>query len=192
MGLMYPFPVSEDETDFVEKKDKSLTLKTYGLPYIFWIYALCSLAVVFFMFMAIKAPIFKLIELGDETDAILGHSLLSFIGALPIFIFGFFFFEKRILVSSQTLGLKYRIFGVTIFSEEFQVKPEDELKVEPFIDSPNMARLKGNPEEMGFQNKGYFVLWLKMNNGKKIFIDRHSRKTDLDKLKNLLENVIKT
>ncbi len=60
MGLMYVFPVSEEEADFVIKKDDMLILKTYGLPYIFWIYALCSVTVVFFMFLAIKEPILKL------------------------------------------------------------------------------------------------------------------------------------
>ncbi len=57
MGLMYVFPVSEDESDFVSKNDQVLMLKTYGLPYIFWIYAICSVAVVFLMFLAIKAPV---------------------------------------------------------------------------------------------------------------------------------------
>ena len=90
MGLMYVFPVSEEEADFV-KKDDRLTLKTYGLPYIFWIYAICTVAVIFFMFLAIKAPVLKLIELGDETDATLGYSLLTFIGLLPVFIFAFFY-----------------------------------------------------------------------------------------------------
>jgi hypothetical protein len=46
MGLMYVFPVSEEETDFVKLelsptgKGSKITLKSYGLPYIFWGYAL--------------------------------------------------------------------------------------------------------------------------------------------------------
>ena len=38
----------------------------------------------------------------------------------------------------------------------------------------------------GFQNKGYFILWLKTKEGKRINIDRHSRKADLVKLESLL------
>ena len=91
MGLLYVFPVSEDETDFVEKKNDTLTLKTYGLPYIFWIYAICVVAVVFFMFLAIKAPILKLVSLGDDVDSMLGYSLLIFVGLVPLFIFSFFY-----------------------------------------------------------------------------------------------------
>jgi hypothetical protein len=192
MGLMYPFPVSTEEADFIVKKDKTLTLKTYGLPYIFWIYALCSLAVVFFMFLAIKAPVHKLIELGDETDALLGNSLLTFIGSLPILIFAFFFYEKRIVAGPQSLRLEYRIFGLRFFSETFQFAPGDHLTVEPFLTSPNVARMKANSDQQGFQNKGYFVLWLKRSDESRIMIDRHSRKVDLEKLKGLLENVINT
>lgn len=190
MGLMYLFPVSTEETDFAIKKEESLTLKTYGLPYIFWLYAICSVAVVFFMFLAVKAPILKLIELGDETDALLGNTLLTFIGIIPLIIFTFFFYEKRLIATPATLGIEHRIFGLKVFSEKFQIEPGDELSVESFLTSPNVARMKGNPEEKGFQNKGYFVLWLKPAKGKNILIDRHSRKVDLDKLKELLESVM--
>jgi hypothetical protein len=186
MGLMYVFPVSEEETDFV-KKDGALTLKTYGLPYIFWIYALCAVAVIFFMFLAIKEPVLKLIQLGDETDATLGYSLLTFIGLLPVFIFAFFFYEKRIVKEKKELKLIHKVFGITVFTEKFLVESGDQLVVEPFLTSPNIARMKGGEESVGFQNKGYFILWLKNPDGQKIQIDRHSRKADLEKLKTLLE-----
>jgi hypothetical protein len=48
--------------------------------------------------------------------------------------------------------------------------------------------MKSNEENLGFQNKGYFILWIKTKEGKKIQIDRHSRKIDIEKLKSLLEN----
>lgn len=187
MGLMYVFPVSEEETDFV-KKEEALTLKTYGLPYIFWIYAFCVVVVIFFMFLAIKAPVLKLIELGDETDAMLGYSLLTFIGLLPIFILSFFFYEKRIIKHKSELKMVHKVFGITVFSEKFLLEKSDQLTVDPFLDSPNVARMKGGDESKGFQNKGYFVLWLKSADGNKIQIDRHSRKVDLEKLKELLIN----
>jgi hypothetical protein len=49
-----------------------------------------------------------------------------------------------------------------------------------------MARMKNEPESAGFQNKGYYILWLKSKEGKRIQLDRHSRKADLEKLKTLL------
>lgn len=187
MGLLYVFPVSEEETDFV-KKDGALTLKTYGLPYIFWFYAICCIAVIFFMFLAIKAPVLKLVQLGDETDALLGYSLLTFIGLLPVFIFAFFFYEKRIIKDKNQLRLVHKVFGITVFSEKLLIESSDQLVVEPFLDSPNVARMKGGEEAVGFQNKGYFILWLVGKDGQRIQIDRHSRKVDLEKLKALLIN----
>lgn len=186
MGLLYVFPIAEDETDFIDKKDGTLTLKTYGLPYIFWLYALCSLAVVFFMFLAIKEPVLKLVELGDETDATLGYSLLTFLGSLPVFIFAFFFYEKRITRDVNIIGIEHRVFGIKVFSEKFILETDDQLVIEPFLSSPNVARMKGGEESTGFQNKGYYVLWLKTKDKQRIQLDRHSRKADLEKLKVLL------
>jgi hypothetical protein len=187
MGLLYVFPVGEDEVDFATSKDGELTLKTYGLPYIFWFYALCSIAVVFFMFLAIKEPVLKLVKLGDDTDATLGYSLLTFIGSMPVFILGFFFYEKRILKKGPEIRLVHKVFGITVFSEKFILDDTDSFSVESFLASPNVARMKGDESSTGFQNKGYFVLWLKSKDGKRIQVDRHSRKADLDKLKSLLE-----
>ncbi len=188
MGLMYVFPVGEDETDFVDKKDGTLTLKTYGLPYIFWIYAICSVALVSFMFLGVKEPVLKLIELGDETDATLGYALLSFIGLMPVLIFSFFFYEKRIIKHKQELRLIHKVFGVTVFSEKFIVDQSDSFTIESFLSSPNVARINSSEENTGFQNKGYFVLYLTDKKGRKIQVDRHSRKADLEKLKSLLES----
>ncbi len=188
MGLLYVFPVSAEETDFVVKKDDQLILKTYGLPYIFWIYAICAVLVVFFMFLAIKDPIFKLVSLGDETDAMLGYSLLSIVGLVPVFIFGFFFYEKRITKKKSELGLEHRVFGLKVFSEKFLIEKEDQFEISNFIDSPNVARMKNTPESVGFQNRGYFTLHLREASGKKILLDRHNRKVDLEKLRELLLN----
>ncbi len=188
MGLMYVFPVSEAEIDFVSKNDGELTLKTYGLPYIFWIYALCSIGLIFFMFIAIKEPVLKLVALGDETDSLLGYSLLSFIGSLPLLILAFFFYEKRIIKKGPRIKLFHRVFGLTVFSENFLLDQRDQFSVESFLSSPNVARMRGDESAAGFQNKGYFILWLTFKDGRRIQIDRHSRKADLDKLKLLLES----
>lgn len=189
MGLLYVFPVSLEETDFVTINDQSMTLKTYGLPYIFWGYATAVIAVIFFMFLAIKAPVLKLVAVGDDVDAWLGYSLLSFIGSLPLFIFSFFFYEKRIVKKEKLLTLEYRIFGIKVFSESFVPADADAMTVAPYLTSPNLARIKASEETAGFQNKGYFTLKLKTKDGKNILIDRHSRKADLVKLENLIRMI---
>lgn len=187
MGLMYVFPVSKEERDFVVEEDGKLILKSYGLPYLFWFYAFCSIAVVFFMFLAIRPPVLKLIELGDETEATLGYTLLFFIGSLPVSILAFFFYEKRIIRTSRELILQHRLFMLPVFTEKFPVDVIKDLSVDAFLTSPNVARMQNTQESVGFQNKGYFVLTLKTPEGKKIQVDRHSRKVDLEKLKVMLQ-----
>lgn len=189
MGLLYVFPVSLDEKDFVEVTQQKITLKSYGLPYLFWGYAFAILLMVFFMFLAIKAPVLKLIQLGDETDSMLGYALLSFLCLIPIFLLAFFFFEKRIIKTKEIVRLEYRIYGLKVFSENFKPALQTPFSVAPFLSSPNLARINGDQEASGFQNKGYFVLWLLTADGKKINIDRHSRKADLIKLEELLTQV---
>jgi hypothetical protein len=185
MGLIYVFPVSSEETDFVVRKDESLILKSYGLPYIFWLYAFCIIVVIGFMFFAIKEPVLKLISLGDQTDAFLGYSLLAMIGLSPLVILGYFFYEKRLIRFKEKLSIEHRIFGLKLLSKVYELKGPDELLIEPYLDSPNIARMNRSPENAGFQNKGYFVLSL-LKGEKKITLDRHSRKADLEKLKILL------
>lgn len=187
MGLLYVFPVSEEETDFAVIKDETLTLKTYGLPYIFWFYAACVVTVIFFMFLAIKEPVLKLATLGDESDASLGYILLSFVGLLPVCILAFFFYEKRIVKKKNKLSLIHKVFGITVFSEKFELEGTDSLTVDSFLSSPNVARMNSNETNLGFQNKGYFILWLTSKAGQRIQLDRHSRKADLEKMKALLE-----
>lgn len=186
MGLMYVFPVSREEEDFVIKKDDQIVLKSYGLPYIFWFYAVCICAVIVFMFFAIKNPIEKLILLGDSTDATLGYSLLSFLGLLPVVLFAFFFFEKRILSKGRQISMEYRVYGLKVFSETFTYSTAEDLTVEAFLNTPNVARIKNEDGTQGFQNKGYYILWLKTADTKRIQLDRHSRKVDLEKLRDLL------
>jgi hypothetical protein len=187
MGLLYVFPVSLEEKDFVDIKERTLTLKTYGLPYIFWGYAVAVLVVILFMFLAIKAPVLKLISLGDETDSLLGHTFFLFMGLLPVMILSFFFYEKRIVKSAQVITLEYRIFGLKVFSEKFIPADQEPYLIGPYLSSPNIARLKNEESSEGFQNKGYFVLWLNTKAGKRIAMDRHSRKADLIKLEELLK-----
>ena len=187
MGLLYVFPVSLEEKDFVVVKDQTITLKTYGLPYLFWGYATAAIMVILFMFLAIKAPVLKLIMLGDGTDSMLGYSLLTFIGVLPVLILSVFFYEKRLIKTKRCISIEYRLFGMKIFSESFTTAEDGAFLVNPYLSSPNQARIQGGEDSANFQNKGYFTLKLKTDSGKMILIDRHSRKADLIKLEELLK-----
>lgn len=187
MGLLYVFPVSKEEEDFVEIKNDELTLKTYGLPYIFWFYAIAIITMIVFMFIAIKDPILKLAHLGDETDRTLAYFLLGFISILPLLILSFFFYEKRIVRKKNQLLILHRVFGISFLSDLINLEDEDFFQIESFLSSPNVARMNSSESNTGFQNKGYFILSLIQKNGKKTQLDRHSRKADLEKLKNLLE-----
>lgn len=189
MGLLYVFPVSLEEKDFADINGQTITLKTYGLPYLFWGYATAIIMIIFFMFLAIKAPILKLVALGDDVDSILGYGLLSFIGMLPIFIFSVFFYEKRIVKTKNSIALEYRVFGLKLFSQNYIPDEKDPFIIAPYLASPNRARIDGGDESAGFQNKGYYTLKLKTADGKTILIDRHSRKADLIKLEELLKLV---
>lgn len=190
MGLLYPFPVHTDEKDFVHVTGTSVTLKTYGLPYIFWGYAAASLSVLFFLWLAVRAPLKKLLELGDGTDAILIYGLQAMIVLTPVVVLGFFFYEKRLVASGDTLTVQQRLFGIPVRTQTLTLTTPG-YQIQHHLDAPNVARLKGGDEALGFQNKGYFILWALTAQERAIAIDRHSRRADLQALVALLETARK-
>lgn len=190
MGLLYPFPVHTDEKDFVHVDATSVTLKTYGLPYIFWGYAAASLSVLFFLWLAVRAPLAKLLELGDATDAVLIYGLEALIALTPVVVLGFFFFEKRLVARGDTLVIQRRLFGLPVRTQTLTLARPG-YQIQHHLDAPNVARLKGGEEALGFQNKGYFILWAITASAKAVAVDRHSRRADLQALVTLLESARK-
>lgn len=194
MGLMYIFPVSDDkneEGDRVEiKNDNSLCLKTYGLPMIFWGYLAAALAVLALMYIASKAVITKLLTYDDPSLQFLGHLVLWTMVLTPVVLLGFFFYEKNLVKKGSSITLVYKVFFIPFWQKKIQLKSADSLSVEHFMDSPNMAKIRNqyaeNKEALKhFENKGYFELVAETVGGKKS-IDRHSRKADLIKMRELL------
>ncbi len=189
MGLLYPFPISSDETDHVSinSEHKTLTVKSYGLPYIFWIYLLAFLTVVGFLFVAIKTPLMSLWKIEDSINqALVMAVFLTLFGT----IFGFitlFFIELRIIKKNKSLNLETRLFGIKLRNKKFSLKDENAFQITNFRASPNMARIENRDELKTHQNKGYFELFGIDHNDKRFLIDRHSRKSDLVKLKELLQ-----
>ena len=190
MGLLYPLPISTDENDFVITEESKITLKSYGLPYIFWLYALAAFAVYIGMMLGVWSTMQALINSPDSINQVLALSFLIFTISLPITILGFFFYQKIIIADygQRRLSIKHKIFGLPIKTQGLGFGDQLELDIIHYLDSPNMARIQRSSETRGFQNKGYYILEAK-NPSQRIIIDRSSSKTDLKKIKVLLESI---
>lgn len=188
MGLLYIFPSKENELDDrIHISDhRGITLKTYGLPMIFWGYLAAILVLVFVMGIAIKNPIETMIDSGDPINGVLAWIVLFTLIGLPLSLIGFFFFEKWIVKKENEIQLVYKIFWVTFFKRKFKLQSKDSFEVHHHIDSPNMAKRKKKPELRAFENSGYFELYAVAGPKKKLLIDRHSRRADLQKMANLM------
>jgi hypothetical protein len=183
---MYLFPVSKDEAH-VKIAENKITVRTYGLPWIFWGYALASLAVIVGMYLAVKAPLEKLKSVGDGIDQLIYYGLCSTMALIPFTLISFFFFEKKITRENNKLTLSYHLFGIKFWQKTIQLNPTNRFTLNHFLNSPNMARIENKDELSGFQNKGYFELFAINHQNQRILIDRHSRKVDLEKLMHLLD-----
>lgn len=183
---MIQFPVSEDETDRIDLKNNEISLKSYGLPLIFWGYLAAILTVVFAMALAVKGPMFKLYETGDSINQAIVIGATLTMTLIPLVMLCFFFYEKVIKKSGTSLIVTHKVFWIPLFSRKHTLKSQDAFEVKHFMDSPNVAKMQGSAELRGFENKGYFQLFMTTSNGKELFLDRHSRKADLVKMKELL------
>lgn len=186
MGLMYIMPVSEKEIDRVEitgtANGKSITLKSYGLPYIFWGYLAAVIAVLLAMGLAMKAPLLKMLTMSNPLDLILARVVLATFLAIPLTLVALLFYEKFITKEGNKLTITHRFFWLPVKKKTFDLKPGQNLFVDHFLDSPNMAKRENNKDYRAFQNHGYYKLQALLENEKMIFIDRHSRKADLTKM----------
>lgn len=194
MGLMYIFPVTDDQSegDRAVVKDQKLILKTYGLPMIFWGYLAAALSVLLIMWLASRAVIAKLLTYEDPTLIFLGHLVQWTLFLSPIIMLGFFFYEKVLTKKGLTIEVAHKVFFITFWKRNYKLENAEAIAVEHFMASPNMARLRnrqglGNPEALKhFENKGYFELNITTDKKESVNIDRHSRKADLIKMKDLL------
>jgi hypothetical protein len=190
MGLLYQFPAGLDEGDRVQlsKKESSqtLTLKTFGLPYLFWFYLAAIWLVILAMMLVIHQPLEKLMSTGDQINMLLGYSVWFILIAVPVVATGFFFYEKRLIKTQADLKIAHSLFFLPFFSRKVRLKDKESFLIEHFLDSPNMARLHEHPDFKKFQNRGYFELFALDENEKKVFIDRSSSKKTLTDLQSLL------
>lgn len=187
MGLLYILPVSTDEMDRVEiKPDSTLVLKSYGLPLLFWGYLAGSFTIFLAMYIGVKDPIVALYNTPDPLNKTLALICAATLIIIPLTLLGFFFYEKRVIKNQRSLKIEHYVFWIKIYSKNHQLKENTGFSIEHFMDAPNMAKMSGDPELRGFQNKGHFELYAQNDQSKKILIDRSSRKADLVKLKEFL------
>ena len=193
MGLLFQFPTSIDETDYIalKKSDSSeniIQIKSYGLPYIFWFYALGIITTLVLMALAVKNPLLTMLELNDPITKSLAILSILILALFPIIIISFFFYEKRLVSDSHSLMIGHYFFGFPLKTKTYtEIELSRQLHVRHFLSSPNYARMHQSLENQSFQNRGYFELVLDLSPKLPIIlVDRSSRKSDLDSLKELL------
>ena len=188
MGLLFIMPVSQDEKDRVHINDGTIVLKSYGLPMIFWGYLAALLSVITIMFLIIRGPLFKLMAHEDPINTLLAITVLITLIGIPIVLLGYFFYEKSISKSKDELIITHKLFWIPVRKKIHKLSNKDPLIVAHYLDSPNIAKLRDLDGSRGFQNQGYYQLLAELSNGETIFVDRHARKADLEKIKALLDS----
>lgn len=188
MGLLFQMPVEENELDDrISISKEEICLRSYGPPMVFWGYLLTLFAVLFFMILAIKGPLLKVLTGEDTLNRVIGAAVLGLLVLGPLTLLAFFFYEKEILKKDRRITVTHKIFfipfkRITIDLDQYQ------LELEHFLDSPNKAALERKEGMAGFENRGYFKLMALSKEGKGVLIDRNSRRGEMRKLKELLEN----
>jgi len=191
MGLLYIMPASKEEFDHVkieenEKSGHRLTLKSYGLPLMFWGYFLIVLALEFAMYISISSIIAKLYQSENQFDFLIALLCALTMVAIPLFGLILLFFQKVIIKENDKLIIQFKVFGLIIRTKSFRFETgTDHLEVTHLLESPNMAKIQKNPNTRAFENQGHYVLTLWSEN-KPHYIDRHTRKSDLKKLADLI------
>ena len=191
MGLLFVMPVSEKETDRVSISDNGgssskITLKSYGLPLIFWGYCLGILVTLFIMYTAASKPLIKLGNNGDIYSLLIYYAVWLTFSAIPLVLVVALFYEKSLIKSDLSLSIKHKVMGIPLFWKNLTLKNKDSFIVEHYMDTPNVARKKQVEELRAFQNQGHFVLKAHLENDKFLLIDRHGRRADLKKIAALL------
>jgi hypothetical protein len=189
MGLMYLLPTEDSPEEIdggrVEIKNSKLTLKSYGLPMIFWGYLAAIFIVVGAMAMVSQSVIHKMLTYNDVTLTLLAYLVQTIFIIGPTTLLGFYFYEKHLIKNKNELEIIHRVFFIPLIKKKLQLDSKDSFVVDHFMESPNVAKMQNKDELRGFENKGYFELKAIVN-GKKMMIDRSSRKADLIKIKDLL------
>lgn len=186
MGLLFQTPVElNDLDDRIKVDNETIILKTYGLPMVFWGYLATIFGVLFFMILAIKEPLWKVLNGEDTINQIIGWSLTALLTFGPLSLLAFYFYEKEIRKKKNNLTIIHKTFFIPFKKIQLELT-EDSLQLEHFLDSPNQAALEKKKGMEGFENRGYFKLTA-TSKGRKVLVDRNGRRGEMRKLKELLE-----
>ncbi len=187
MGLIYLYPTEDNDPDHFIKRNDSLTLRSYGLPPLFWAYAIAICGILFLLYLPIHEPLQKYKEIGESFDLYFIYALYALMIGSPLVLMSFFFYEKQMTVSKGIITLVSKLFFISVRTQKIPYGPLDTLEISHFIDSPNMARIKDDRALKSFYNRGYHELVLKSKNARdSIILDRATRKADLEKIKKLI------
>ena len=186
MGLLYIMPASKEEIDHVKieesESSRKIHLFSYGLPLMFWGYFIILIGLELAMYLSISDIISKLYTSPEPLDRALIVCCTIFMGSLPLIGLGMLFWQKVISKENDKIQVSFRVFGITVRKKSYRFNsPEDYLEVKHLLESPNMAKIRKSPNTRAFENQGHYILTL-WSNGKPYFLDRHTRKQDLNKL----------
>lgn len=185
MGLLYQFPTAHDENDDRIAIDGDIiTLKSYGLPMVFWGYLAGIMFMLIIMYLAIKGPISSILNGSDQLNKIIALAVIALFILIPLTLLVLLFYEKIIVKHQNSFKITHRVFWTPIYIQKLDVK---ELVIEDMEGTPNIAKMENRPELKGFQNRGYFNLFAIDKNNKRILIDRSSQKNIINKLAELLK-----
>ena len=80
----------------------------------------------------------------------------------------------------------HRIFWMPIIKKDYTLKSNMDFSIKHYLDSPNVAKLRGENSLKGFENRGYFQLFFTDSRGQEILLDRSNQKRSLVQMKELL------
>lgn len=193
MGLIYQFPIDDNEQEIKNGRvhiskatPPTLTLKTYGLPMIFWGYLAAILTVWAAMALGSKDILLKMFTYDDQILKSLATLVTITLIISPVILLGFYFYEKFLIKKNDQLFIVHRLFFIPFFKKSYLLESNTPFFIDHYLDSPNIAKKLNQKELKGFENKGYFILKANTQKGIVVAIDRLSQKKDLHKLSELL------
>jgi len=187
MGLMFQMPLEENDLDDrIDVNDEFIRLRSYGLPMIFWGYLAAALTVICFMILAIYGPMKSIFLGNDVINKVIASVVLAIFILGPIIALGFYFYEKELLKKGSQLTIKHKVFFIPLKTILITLSEDNPLRLVHILDSPNVAKLNKEQGMAGFENRGYFQIFVKNKKGLDVLVDRNSQKREMKKLIELL------
>ena len=186
MGLLYIMPNQKDEFGVEINQQKQLVIHSYGLPAVFWWYLLAGWVVAISLLIATYQPLKKILQSEDPLNFWIGMVTLITLALLPLFFTCFYFYKKTLKKQGKQLVIEHRLFTIPLRKQTIPLEKTDSFTILHHLDSANVARVQDKADMKGFQNRGYFELMAIDQKQQQLLVDHHSRRSDLEKLRQLL------